>query len=46
MVFTLQGLIVLFAGAMSQVAAPWLASAWRVLRRAVPVRADAKAANG
>jgi general nucleoside transport system permease protein len=25
MVFTLQGLIVLFAGAMAQVAAPWLA---------------------
>jgi hypothetical protein len=28
------------------VAAPWLASAWRVLRRAVPLRADAEAANG
>jgi general nucleoside transport system permease protein len=28
MVFTLQGLIVLFAGAMAQVAAPWLARAW------------------
>ena len=34
MVFTLQGLIVLFAGAMAQVAAPWLASAWQwVLRK-------------
>jgi simple sugar transport system permease protein len=29
MVFLLQGLIVLFAGAMSQVAAPWLLRAWR-----------------
>jgi len=28
MVFTLQGLIVLFAGAMAQVAAPWLARVW------------------
>ena len=34
MVFTLQGLIVLFAGAMAQVVAPWLASAWQwVLRK-------------
>jgi len=32
MVFTLQGLIVLFAGAMAQVAAPWLARAWYVVR--------------
>jgi ABC-type uncharacterized transport system permease subunit len=32
MVFTLQGLIVLFAGAMAQVAAPWLARAWYALR--------------
>jgi general nucleoside transport system permease protein len=32
MVFTLQGLIVLFAGAMAQVAAPWLARAWWALR--------------
>jgi simple sugar transport system permease protein len=29
MVFLLQGLIVLFAGALSQVAAPWLLRAWR-----------------
>jgi general nucleoside transport system permease protein len=34
MVFTLQGLIVLFAGAMSEVALPWLASGWRFLSRA------------
>jgi general nucleoside transport system permease protein len=33
MVFTLQGLIVLFAGAMSQVAAPWLARGWQALQR-------------
>ena len=33
MVFTLQGLIVLFAGAMAQVAAPWLARAYRALRQ-------------
>jgi simple sugar transport system permease protein len=33
MVITLQGLIVLFAGAMSQVALPWLARAWGVVRR-------------
>jgi general nucleoside transport system permease protein len=33
MVFTLQGLIVLFAGAMSQVAAPWLARGWQALHR-------------
>jgi simple sugar transport system permease protein len=32
MVFTLQGLIVLFAGAMAQVAAPWLTRAWIALR--------------
>jgi simple sugar transport system permease protein len=38
MVFTLQGLIVLFAGAMAQVAAPWLARAWQAVRRpAAPV---------
>jgi ABC-type uncharacterized transport system permease subunit len=30
MVFLLQGLIVLFAGAMAQVAAPWLARLWRL----------------
>ena len=34
MVFTLQGLIVLFAGAMSQVAAPWLGRVYQRLRRA------------
>jgi simple sugar transport system permease protein len=34
MVFTLQGLIVLFAGAMAQVAAPWLARAWFAVRPA------------
>jgi simple sugar transport system permease protein len=34
MVFTLQGLIVLFAGAMAQVAAPWLARGWQLLRPA------------
>lgn len=33
MVFTLQGLIVLFSGAMSQVAAPSLARGWAWLRR-------------
>jgi simple sugar transport system permease protein len=32
MVFTVQGLIVLFSGAMAQVAAPWLARAWQGLR--------------
>jgi general nucleoside transport system permease protein len=37
MVFTLQGLIVLFAGAMAQVAAPWLARAWFALRPAPKV---------
>jgi simple sugar transport system permease protein len=37
MVFTLQGLVVLFAGAMGSVAAPWLARAWAALR---PRRAD------
>src|SRR5262245_62206027 len=37
MVFTLQGLIVLFSGAMAQVAAPTLARAWFALeRRLVP----------
>ena len=39
MVFTLQGLIVLFAGAMAQVAAPWLA-------RAVFARATGAAREG
>ena len=37
MVFTLQGLIVLFAGAMAQVAAPWLERIYRALHR-VPAR--------
>jgi len=44
MVFTLQGLIVLFAGAMAQVAAPWLARAWWALRTAVGSPATAGAA--
>jgi general nucleoside transport system permease protein len=39
MVFTLQGLIVLFAGAMSQVAAPPLARAYQWLRRPAPAGA-------
>ena len=46
MVFTLQGLIVLFAGAMAQVAAPWLARAYQILRRAPAVDAKAEAAHG
>lgn len=33
MVYTLQGLIVLFSGAMAQVAAPTLARAWQVIAR-------------
>ncbi|MBL8343081.1 MAG: ABC transporter permease [Rubrivivax sp.] len=41
MVFLLQGLIVLFAGAMAQVAAPWVAA---VLRLFVPRRAPPPAA--
>ena len=36
MVFTLQGLIVLFAGAMGTVAAPWFARAYRALRAPMP----------
>jgi len=44
MVFTLQGLIVLFAGAMAQVAAPWLARAWFAIRPAPPL--DVEAAHG
>jgi ABC-type uncharacterized transport system permease subunit len=44
MVFTLQGLIVLFAGAMAQVAAPWLARAWFVFRPGT--RITAQAAHG
>jgi general nucleoside transport system permease protein len=41
MVFTLQGLIVLFAGAMAQIAAPWLARAWFAIRPAPPVKVEA-----
>jgi general nucleoside transport system permease protein len=41
MVFTLQGLIVLFAGAMAQVAAPWLARAWFAVRPAPRVAVEA-----
>jgi general nucleoside transport system permease protein len=44
MVFTLQGLIVLFAGAMAQVAAPWLTRLWFAVRP-VP-RAPVGAAHG
>ncbi len=40
MVFTLQGLIVLFAGAMAQVAAPWLARAWFALRPATSMKTE------
>jgi general nucleoside transport system permease protein len=40
MVFTLQGLIVLFAGAMAQVAAPWLARLWFAVRPAPSVTAE------
>jgi ABC-type uncharacterized transport system permease subunit len=42
-VFTLQGLIVLFAGAMAQVAGPWLARAWRTIRPSA--RPEAPAAS-
>jgi len=42
MVFTLQGLIVLFSGAMAQVAAPTLARSWFTLER----RFAARAAHG
>ena len=44
--FGLIYLIVLFAGAMSQVAAPWLASAYQRLRRASPMPANEGAAHG
>jgi general nucleoside transport system permease protein len=44
MVFTLQGLIVLFSGAMAQVAAPTLARAWQAISRRTP--APAGAVNG
>jgi simple sugar transport system permease protein len=46
MVFTLQGLIVLFAGAMAQVAAPGLARIYQRLRRAPLADANAEAAHG
>jgi simple sugar transport system permease protein len=46
MVFTLQGLIVLFAGAMSQVAAPWLGRVYQILHRAPATDASAEAAHG
>jgi ABC-type uncharacterized transport system permease subunit len=38
MVFTLQGLIVLFSGAMAQVAAPTLARAWFAIERRMAPR--------
>jgi ABC-type uncharacterized transport system permease subunit len=42
MVFTLQGLIVLFAGAMAQIAGPWLARAWNALQpRRAPMALEA-----
>ncbi|MBK9136692.1 MAG: ABC transporter permease [Betaproteobacteria bacterium] len=44
MVFLLQGLIVLFAGAMAQVAAPWLARAVALFAR--PARTAAASAAG
>jgi general nucleoside transport system permease protein len=40
MVFTLQGLIVLFAGAMAQVAAPWLARTWFAVRPVGSIKAE------
>jgi simple sugar transport system permease protein len=49
MVYTLQGLIVLFSGAMAQVAAPTLARFWFALQRQRRVAADnstAEAAGG
>jgi general nucleoside transport system permease protein len=46
MVFTLQGLIVLFAGAMAQVAAPWLARAWLAVSPARAGMPTAKPARG
>jgi len=46
MVFTLQGLIVLFAGAMAQVAAPWLARAWWAIAPRPRVAAVPEAAHG
>jgi simple sugar transport system permease protein len=46
MVFTLQGLIVLFAGAMAQVAAPWLARAWWAIAPRPRAAAFPEAAHG
>ncbi len=46
MVFTLQGLIVLFAGAMAQVAAPWLARAWWAVAPKARPAAMPEAAHG
>ena len=46
MVFTLQGLIVLFAGAMAQVAAPWLERIYRALHRAPARLAKPGSAHG
>jgi simple sugar transport system permease protein len=46
MVFTLQGLIVLFSGAMAQVAAPTFARAWAALQRRRAATAAASAAQG
>ena len=43
MVFMLQGLIVLFAGAMAQVTAAWLARAWSRWRRRGAAGAEAEA---
>ncbi len=45
MVFMLQGLIVLFAGAMAQVAAPGLARIWRAVESAVRAGNAAKAGS-
>jgi general nucleoside transport system permease protein len=46
MVVMLQGLIVLFAGAMAYVAAPALARVWRAVSRPAPPAQDAKGAAG
>ena len=46
MVFTLQGLIVLFSGALAQVAAPTLARLWRMTRRAPRAAAAEGAVDG
>ncbi|WP_395699453.1 ABC transporter permease [Aquabacterium sp.] len=46
MVTTLQGLIVLFSGALAMVAAPWLAKAYALLRRQPAAVQPAGAAHG